>query len=187
MARALLVVDPQCDFINGSLQVPGAEKAMNALTRYVREHNQKYALKIVTCDFHPYWHNSFKEKGGNWPRHCVAHSPGAAIWPELHDALNLTGGELIVTVKGDQPEREEYSIFQNDLSKELIMNRIANHEIDAIDICGLAGDVCVLNTLKDGAEIFGREKFTLLRDFSPSLDDGSLVDEFCKQGAICVR
>lgn len=33
--KILLIIDPQIDFINGTLPVPGAEGAMNSLADYV--------------------------------------------------------------------------------------------------------------------------------------------------------
>ena len=37
MNKLLLIVDPQVDFITGSLPVEGAAKAMDALATYVKE------------------------------------------------------------------------------------------------------------------------------------------------------
>ena len=36
MKKALMIVDPQIDFISGSMPVFGAINAMNALTSYIR-------------------------------------------------------------------------------------------------------------------------------------------------------
>ena len=36
MAKMLLIVDPQIDFINGSLPVPLAAEAMNELASYLK-------------------------------------------------------------------------------------------------------------------------------------------------------
>mgnify|MGYP002201998616 FL=1 len=46
----LLVVDPQIDFVSGSLPVPGAAEAMIALAHYIRKHENTYAIRIVTAD-----------------------------------------------------------------------------------------------------------------------------------------
>ena len=80
MKKMLLIVDPQVDFITGTLPVPGAAKAMDALAEYVRAHGEDYSVKVVTSDWHPYHHSSFVPEGGQWPRHCVQHSAGAALW-----------------------------------------------------------------------------------------------------------
>ena len=49
----LIVVDPQIDFISGSLPVPGAAEAMNQLADYVKANGDDYALMVVTNDLHP--------------------------------------------------------------------------------------------------------------------------------------
>ena len=75
----LLVVDPQIDFVSGSLPVPGAAEAMDSLATYILSNPQSYDLKIVTADNHPFNHSSFADAGGKWSRHCVRSSVGAAI------------------------------------------------------------------------------------------------------------
>lgn len=62
--RLLMIVDPQVDFITGTLPVPGAEAAMNDLAEYITQTNGDYTLKIVTADRHPFNHFSFKNFEG---------------------------------------------------------------------------------------------------------------------------
>ena len=57
-----------------------------------------------------------------------------------------------------------------------IVSIINDKGINQIDICGLAGDVCVLNTLCDGIDLFGRDMFNVLLRFSPSLDGGTALN-----------
>ena len=64
MNKMLLIVDPQIDFISGTLPVPQAAPKMDALADYVREKAHEYKLKVLTADWHPYDHCSFKENGG---------------------------------------------------------------------------------------------------------------------------
>lgn len=181
MRRMLLLVDPQCDFINGALPVPGAREAMDALAAYLRAHDGIYAAKVVTCDNHSPGHCSFASRGGAWPPHCVQHSVGAAIWPPLLDALNATAGQALVLTKGSDENVEEYSIFKNAAAAMAIKNLARELGIERIDICGLAGDVCVLETLKDGVAALGAEKFHVLAQFSPSLDGGGALADYWKK------
>lgn len=178
MKKMALIVDPQIDFINGSLPVPAAEKAMNDLADYMAKKGDEYSVKIITCDNHPWNHSSFKENGGQWPRHCVEHSQGAAIWPKLFEAFFNTTGENVILEKGKEPASEQYSIFQNSAPRKIIDELVAKHDIERIDICGLAGDVCVLQTLKDGIDLYGRKMFNALEEFSPSLDGGTALKNF---------
>lgn len=72
MKKLLLIIDPQIDFITGTLPVPGAVDAMDSLAEYIRRNNSDYDRVIVTADRHPMRHCSFKAEGGKWPAHCVA-------------------------------------------------------------------------------------------------------------------
>ncbi len=101
--KLLLVIDPQIDFITGSLPVPGAESAMNALAGYIRANNADYACIIVTADYHPMCHCSFNTNGGEWPRHCVADSVGAAIWPPIMTGLLETPDKVSFSTKAKMP------------------------------------------------------------------------------------
>lgn len=177
MNRLLLIIDPQNDFINGSLPVSGAEEAMNNLADYISRNSGKYVLKIVTADRHPFFHCSFIDCGGEWPRHCVHDTTGAAIWQPLFRPLYETEGAVGFLYKGESEDRDEYSIFKNPEATRIIRGLVKNEKIDKIDICGLAGDVCVLQSLRDGIELFGAEKFNVLIAYSPSIDgDKALLD-----------
>ncbi|MCM1052294.1 MAG: isochorismatase family protein [Paenibacillus sp.] len=175
MNRLLLIVDPQVDFITGMLPVPGAEAAMNRLAGYIRDYDGRYVHKIVTADRHPYDHCSFIDNGGRWPRHCVHDTTGAAVWPSLFDPLYMTAGGVTFLYKGQRSGVEEYSIFQNQEASDVIRRIITDLRIDKIDICGLAGDICVNGTLSDGISLYGAEMFNVLTEFSPSLDGGETL------------
>lgn len=176
--KMLIVVDPQLDFINGTLPVPGAESAMNGLTQYIREHGNDYLVRIVTSDWHPYRHCSFQPEGGEWPRHCVQHSAGAAIWQPLLEALNEARGGFTLLYKGTAVNKDEYSIMQNGKSAMVIGQLIAAMQLDQIDVCGLAGDVCVLNTVRDLVDVAGAKMIHVLADYAPSLDGGTALHEY---------
>lgn len=187
MNRLLLIVDPQIDFISGTLPVPGAEAAMDALAAYVAEQGDSYAVTAVTCDFHPHDHCSFSGSGGQWPPHCIAHSTGAAVWPALHAALCSSRSPLEMLCKGQDAQTEEYSIFKNAEARERLRALVADKGIERIDVCGIAGDICVLQTLRDGVELFGPERFHVLEAFAPSLDGGASLNAFVKERLICTR
>ena len=149
MNRLLLIVDPQIDFISGSLAVNGAAKAMDALADYLYKRNELYQYKIVTNDWHPLNHCSFQRNGGSWPVHCVQYSIGAAIYPKLVEPL--------------------FNI--NSTTKVL---------------CGIAGDYCVLDTLKDGIKFYGKDMFNVLMPYVVSIDNGKTLNEFVKNNSIKV-
>ena len=84
---------------------------------------------------------------------------------------------MSVLRKGTSKDADEYSIFKNALSAEKIDKLICGNGIERIDICGIAGDVCVLNTLRDGIERYGAAMFRVLTEFCPSLDGGTALAE----------
>ena len=185
MGTALLMVDPQYDFIAGTLPVPGAAAAMDALAQYVLVQNGAYALKIVTQDWHPWDHSSFVPSGGAWPRHCVANSVGAAIFEPLFQSIHRTGGDVVVLHKGCSPEEDEYSAFQS--NGDVIDSLWRQYGIDTVHICGVAGDVCVLQTLQDGLKRNPGIHWEALKAYAPSLDGGDKLDKFCQEAGLCSK
>ncbi|MDE6077897.1 MAG: isochorismatase family protein [Muribaculaceae bacterium] len=174
-SRLLLIVDPQIDFINGSLPVAGATEAMNNLARYVNEHGDKYTHICVTCDRHPMRHSSFAKYGGEWPPHCIESSVGAAVWPALMEALEKYAGKVVFLYKGEDVSRDEYSIFCSEKGKGDLDKIFKENEISEIDICGLAGDVCVASTLTDALTLYPAIRYKLLPYYTASLDNGEKV------------
>lgn len=174
MNKLLLIVDPQYDFINGTLPVDKAEEKMNALCEYIKKHND-YKTVVITADWHPEKHCSFKENGGEWPKHCVAYTHGAAIYEPIIQTLRELNIDYKVLTKGNLEYQEEYSIFLNDDSYEWLGRKVSIEDIEQIDICGIAGDVCVHDTLIGGIMEFGEEKFNILMDYCPCIDDDFLL------------
>lgn len=174
MGKILILVDCQYDFINGSLAVGGAADAMGRLVEYIKANANEYKHVILTCDWHPQTHISFKENGGEWPMHCVQHSVGAAIWQPVLDALNESKADYTVVIKGDNEDREEYSIFKNAASTMWISNIAKQYDANEVDVCGIALDYCVKDTIQDGIKVLDA-KFKLLKDMSPAIGDAEAV------------
>lgn len=173
--RLLLIVDPQIDFITGTLPVPGAEKAMDAVSEYVEEHGSDYELICVTCDRHPICHSSFADFGGQWPSHCVESSVGAAVWPPLMMALKKHSALVRFLYKGQDLKKDEYSIFKSVKGDADMKMYVEDFDISSIDICGLAGDICVANTINDAVRRYPNLNFQVLEQFTASLDGGKLI------------
>lgn len=173
--KLLLIVDPQIDFITGTLPIPGAEKAMNDLASYVRDNSDEYSLICVTCDRHPLRHSSFADFGGIWPIHCVESSVGAAVWPPIMEVLIKNSFKTQILYKGEDLDKDEYSIFQSSEGTVKIDSFIKESKISEIDICGLAGDVCVANTLKDAQALYPNLHFKIFHPFIASIDGGIII------------
>lgn len=180
----LLIIDPQVDFITGSLPVPGAVEAMDALAEYIKNSTRLYDVIAITADCHPADHHSFQPNGGEWPVHCVSGTSGADIWPALYDAAVASGRLTEVYHKGDRVDVEEYSVFQNPRSRSSLVSLVGELGITDIDICGLAGDVCVLSSLSDGMSLLPKVRFHVLLPYTPSLDGGKSLESFINSRGI---
>lgn len=95
---------------------------------------------VATRDWHPPDHGSFADQGGVWPVHCVAGTPGA----ELHAGIDRGLVDAVVD-KGQARDREGYSGFEGTELERLLRE----HDVDAVDIAGLALDYCVKATALD--------------------------------------
>lgn len=136
MRRVLIIVDPQNDFITGSLAVPGAFKAMTDLANALELYPNYYHKIYVTHDWHPANHCSFKDNGGQWPAHCIADTEGAKVFKALNKALNKCSN-VINIYKGADKDLEEYGA---PIRPEII------EDVDMFEICGIAEDYCVNET-----------------------------------------
>ncbi len=135
--RALIVVDVQNDFCpGGALAVPDGDAVVEPVNRLAAQSG----LVIATRDWHPADHGSFAEQGGPWPVHCVAGTSGA----ELHAGIDRGLVDAVVD-KGQARDREGYSGFEGTELERLL----DEHDVDAVDVVGLALDYCVKATALD--------------------------------------
>ena len=168
--KMLLIVDCQNSFINGEMAVEGAEEKMIALAKYIRKN--KYDIIIMTADWHPVNHSSFKM----WPPHCIQHTVGAAIYPEVFNAATETCNNVRVLTKGDVSSKEEYSLMDNYLSSKSFMRYVDSNNIKTIDVCGLVNEYCVLSTVKDLTEKYNQgDKLCILVDYVAAIKDENVL------------
>jgi len=147
VAEALVIVDFQNDFTpGGALAVRDGDAIAARLNELAAD--PRFDLVVATRDWHPPHHNSFAERGGPWPPHCVQDTEGA----ELHPELDLAQVDVVID-KGQGPETEGYSAFDATNLGELLRER----GIHELTIAGLATDYCVKNTgldaLREGFEV----------------------------------
>jgi nicotinamidase/pyrazinamidase len=145
-----LVVDVQRDFLpGGTLAVPAGDEVVPALNRYLSLAQEAGCPVFASRDWHPLNHCSFRSRGGTWPAHCVAGTPGAAFAP----GLKLPADAIIVD-KATTAETEAYSAF----SGTELARWLRARGVKRLLVGGLATDYCVLNTVRDGL----REGFQVL-------------------------
>ena len=182
----LVVVDCQYDFCNpaGALYVEGAETAVNHILHFINTH-EGLAEVIFTVDWHQAKDASFISQGGPWPPHCIAFAKGSQIDDRLVQACLDREIPYRVIRKGEVIETEEYGAFQHieklpdgsfRLSTMTDEVTCAGHRMV---ICGVAGDYCVLETLRNllngglVVEVFARGIV--------SIDDGSKLNGFVRE------
>ena len=174
----LLIVDPQVDFTTGSLATKNGPAAMDYLAKALEEGAWKnYGWIIVTQDAHPDNHCSFKEQGGVFPPHCVQGTEGMEVYPALQEVLNNLmqnnmGMNIHYMQKGDLADKEEFSIFQNEHSGEKLRRTIEEFEqFERIDVCGIATDYCVYETVKDLIAFYPAKQVRVVTNCLAAVDD----------------
>jgi nicotinamidase/pyrazinamidase len=138
---ALLVVDIQRDFLpGGALGVRGGDEVVPILNRYIALARRHGIPVVATRDWHPANHCSFHARGGPWPVHCVANTPGAAFSPDLH-----LPKDAIIISKATHADQEAYSTF----SGTGLAQRLREAGVQRVLIGGLATDYCVRYSTRD--------------------------------------
>lgn len=162
----LLAVDIQNDFVpGGALPVPGGDEIVPLINRL----GGLFPVAVAVRDWHPPGHGSFYtrhpgkepyqmgELGGRpqmmWPEHCVQGTWGAEFVPGLE-----TGIFRKHFFKGMDPETDSYSAFydNNHAHPTGLGDYLLSLGADAVFICGLAYDYCVLYSSLDALEFVPR-------------------------------
>ncbi len=175
---ALIVVDVQRDFLpGGSLAVPCGDAVIPILNQYAREFSRRRLPVFATRDWHPQDHCSFAARGGRWPPHCVAGTPGADF-----PATLVLPPETEVVSKGMSPGADAYSGFEG----THLATRLAELGCKRLFIGGLATDYCVRATVRDalaaGFEVVILEDAVRAVDVKPG-DGQRALAELAAQGA----
>ena len=160
MKKALIIVDVQNDFCEGgSLAVPDSKEIIPYINLLMVEN--EYDQIVLTQDWHPADHKSFASNNRKnvgetiilngipqfmWPDHCVQGSFGADFHPDLN-----TQKVTHTIQKGKNSLIDSYSGFQdnNHFMKTGLDDFLKYHEIQLLEIVGLALDYCVKFTALD--------------------------------------
>jgi nicotinamidase/pyrazinamidase len=145
--RALIIVDVQNDFCEGgSLAVAGGAAVAAAISSLLANPAHGYAHVVATTDYHIDPGSHFSDSPDywqSWPPHCVAGTPGAAFHPAFD-----TGGVEAVFRKG--AHAAAYSGFEGvDERDTPLGDWLRGHDVDQVDVVGIATDYCVRATAAD--------------------------------------
>ncbi|WP_339022374.1 isochorismatase family protein [Spiroplasma endosymbiont of Crioceris asparagi] len=158
MMKCLIVVDYQYDFANpkGALYVKGGEAIKDIIEDRITFFRKNNWLVAYSMDWHPQNHISFKK----WGEHCVQDQKGAEIL--------LNNQPDILIKKGIKQNEDSYSAFYIAENVESsLKNFLQNNNVDEVEICGLARNVCVQATFDDAIKL--GFKVTINEEASKSL------------------
>jgi nicotinamidase/pyrazinamidase len=149
---ALLIVDMQRDFMpGGSLPVPDGDATIEPLNAYMAAFRARHLPVLLTRDWHPQDHCSFRSAGGPWPPHCIAATQGAG-WA---DGLDVAPGARIFS-KATDKLREACSGFTG----TSLLALLRDLQVRRVFVGGVATDYCVRATVLD-ARTYGFDVIVL--------------------------
>jgi nicotinamidase/pyrazinamidase len=162
VTRALIIVDVQNDFCEGgSLAVSGGAEVAAAVSATLADRSASpWQHVVATKDHHidPGAHfGDPPDFVDSWPAHCVVGTAGV----EFHPALDVDRIEAVFT-KGEHAAA--YSGFEGLSGSIGLAAWLRMHDVDAVDVVGIATDHCVRATALDAV----REGFhtTVLLDLT---------------------
>jgi nicotinamidase/pyrazinamidase len=145
--RALIVVDVQNDFCEGgSLAVAGGAAVAAGIGALLAASD--YSVVAATRDAHrdPGAHfSATPDYVDHWPPHCVVGSEGAEFHPNLDT-------QRIDAIFDKGAYAAAYSGFEgSEANGEPLAVWLREHDIDTVDVVGIATDHCVRATALDAA------------------------------------
>ena len=125
MGKALIVIDMQNDFINGSLGTPEAQAILPTVKKLIEDGD--YHRLIFTRDTHDENYLDTPEGKALPVKHCIKGTNG---W-NIHDDLDISRGDNIIN-------KPTFGYMYWNATLALL------GDIDEVDIIGLCTDICVI-------------------------------------------
>lgn len=150
---ALVVVDVQNDFADeaGGLYVRGGEQVLPVIDGEIEQAQQAGSPVLYTQDWHPDSTPHFAKDGGVWPVHCVQHTWGADLHPDLR-----VEGEVVRKGTGGEDGYSGFSVrdpLTGAESATALGGLLERAGVRRLVVVGLAGDYCVKETALDGIRL----------------------------------
>lgn len=197
---ALIVVDLQEDFINGSLAIEDANATIPSINKLITSY--PWSSIIATQDWHPKNHASFASQHDAepftqlpfkhptlnqttlqtvWPDHCIHNTPGSNFDSLFLSQFDSAKIDKKIIRKGLLQDREYYLAFQDTwgLHQTELSSYLKSLDITHTVFVGLAYDYCVLNSAKDSATLNFRS-FVIkdcCKSVNPTQDSDSLYEK----------
>lgn len=164
--KALVVVDMQNDFASphGALFVPGAPEIISPVIAQILKSPGPI---VLTMDAHEEKDPSFKDYGGQWPKHCVRGAWGFELHQALTHGVSSSMADLVI-------RKASNSAFFHEGMPTGLHGYLRDNWVDSLDIIGLALDYCVGETALDAAKL-GYE-VTVYRDCTRAVTFDSGVE-----------
>jgi nicotinamidase/pyrazinamidase len=145
MTKALIVVDVQNDFCEGgSLAVAGGASVAAGISTLLAAAD--YPIVVATRDAHRDPGDHFSDHPDyvdHWPAHCVLGTPGAEFHPNLDT-------QRIDAIFDKGAYQAAYSGFEGATADGTgLADWLRDHQVDAVDVVGIATDHCVRATALD--------------------------------------
>ncbi len=176
----LVVVDVQWDFCPGGLlPVAQGDQIVPVINEWVTAVLNRNLPVYFSRDWHPKGHISFEERGGPWPPHCIQDQSGAQFHPYL-----MWDDRIVVVTKGTRFDRDQNSVFD----ETGFEHQLEYDGIKRLLVCGLALDVCVLETVMDALQA-GFE-VQLIKNATRPVDEESgrrALEKIAKAGATIIE
>lgn len=170
-----MIVDPQNDFVDGSLGTLGAAEIIKQISNELLLKN--YDFVVASQD----WHIDPAEHFIQFPPHCIAESKGA----EFSWLLDTSKIDAIFKKGKYQPA---FSAFQGYTSEPEIIDLdswLAVRRVRQVDFCGLLLNYCVgqsvVDSIKLGYESSLLSKYTIASSTEAAVET---IEHLAAQGCI---
>lgn len=203
---ALIVIDLQNDFIDGSLAIKDASAVVEPILKLM---DFNWDVIVATQDWHPKDHCSFASQHSGakefsqiaftnpddpketaqrtvWPDHCVQDSYGARLDSKFGEKFDILLFLTKLVQKGTDRDREYYSCFRDSWKQQQtgLTEFLHSRGIRRVVLVGLAYDFCVLHSALDASEL-GFYTYVIkdsTRSIDPSADANT--DAKYKEGGV---